>query len=101
MGELRSNRLRRPGGFSHDGDCSRSGPPQKGSLRGLLLVANRDRRVTTSALWQREPAATQFLLKYQNTAGGVALAAVVYGVECRVVWREPAVAASVSRVSQR
>src|SRR6516225_8836884 len=34
------------------------------------------RRVTTSALWQRKPAATQFLLKYQNTAGGVALVAV-------------------------
>ena len=60
-----------------------------------------DRRVTTSALWQRNPAATQFLLKYQNTAGGVALAAVVYGVECRVIRREPAVAAGVSRVSQR
>jgi hypothetical protein len=59
------------------------------------------RRVTTSALWQRKPAATQFLLKYQNTAGGVALVAVIYGIECRVIRRESTVAAGMSRVSQR
>jgi hypothetical protein len=53
------------------------------------------------ALWQRKPGATQFVLKDRNTESGVAPAAVVYGVECRGVWREAAIAAGVSRISQR
>jgi hypothetical protein len=51
----------------------------------------------TLALGQREPLAPQLLFQHGNIGGGVAPVAIVYGTECRQVWREATLATGATR----